>query len=183
MVSALQQQKFIKLFSMYDASARGHLDRKDFEAIVNKAARIKNWSSRSAKYQTLLYKYMDQWDGLEKTACNNTKHQVTLPSWLEYHEALVASPDRYAAQVKELMEIIFDVFDGDGNGEISVDEWAEFLRLYNISPVYATFIFPKLDQNQDGLLSKADLLELMHQFYYSDDPQAPGNLIFGPFSY
>lgn len=183
MLSELQQQKFIKLFSMYDASANGHLDRKDFEAIVNKAARIKNWSSRSAKYQTLLYKYMDKWDGLEKTACNNKKHQVTLPSWLDYHEALLGDGDRYEAQVKELMEIIFDVFDVDGNGEISADEWAEFLSLYNISPVYAAFIFPKIDQDQDGCLSKTDLLELIRQFYYSDDPQSPGNLMFGPFHY
>ncbi|MGA1601447.1 MAG: EF-hand domain-containing protein [Prochlorothrix sp.] len=168
---------------MYDASSNGHLDRKDLEAIVNKAARIKNWSSRSAKYQTLLYKYMDKWDSLEKTACNNKKHQVTLPSWLDYHEALIQDPQRYAAQVHELMEIIFDVFDADGNGEISGEEWACFLSLYNISPVYATFVFPKLDLDQDGLLRKADLTELIRQFYFSEDPQSPGNLIFGPFRY
>ena len=183
MLSELQKQKFIKLFSMYDACSNGYLDRKDFEAIVNKAARIKNWSSRSAKYQTLFYKYIDKWEGLEKTASQGKNHQVTLTEWLIYHEALIQDPQRYEAQVQEAMDLVFDIFDDDGNGEISMEEWASFLSLYNISPVYSEFIFPILDQNQDGALHKDNLLELIRTFYFSDDPEAVGNLIFGPFRY
>jgi hypothetical protein len=38
----------------------------------------------------------------------------------------------------------------------------------------------KIDRNYDGLLSKEEFLPLLEEFYYSDDPNAPGNGIFGP---
>ncbi|MDJ0516140.1 MAG: EF-hand domain-containing protein [Trichodesmium sp. MO_231.B1] len=35
-------------------------------------------------------------------------------------------------------------------------------------------IFPKLDLNGDGGITKDELVELLRQFHGSDDPNAPG---------
>jgi Ca2+-binding EF-hand superfamily protein len=81
------------------------------------------------------------------------------------------------------MKLVFDVFDGDGNGTICEAEWASFLKVHNVSPIYAQFVFPAIDLNQDGRLSKAELLTLLREFYFSDEPATPGNFLFGPFAY
>ena len=37
-----------------------------------------------------------------------------------------------------------------------------------------------LDRNGDGVLDQEEVQQALREFYTSDDPQAPGNLIFGP---
>jgi hypothetical protein len=65
--------------------------------------------------------------------------------------------------------------------KISQQEWAGLLSVYNVSPVYAPLVFPKLDANQDGFLSKEEVLQLIRDFFYSNEPEAPANDMFGPY--
>ena len=37
-----------------------------------------------------------------------------------------------------------------------------------------------MDRNRDGLLDANEVQNAIREFYTSDNPQAPGNLIFGP---
>ena len=45
---------------------------------------------------------------------------------------------------------------------------------------YADDMFAKLDLNQDGNISTEELMKLSDQYFVGDDPNAPGNLFFGP---
>ena len=45
---------------------------------------------------------------------------------------------------------------------------------------YADEMFNKLDLDNDGSISKNELMELAEQFFIGDDPNAPGNAFFGP---
>ena len=38
-----------------------------------------------------------------------------------------------------------------------------------------------VDANNDGVISRHELLEIGRQFYRSDDPSSAGNMLFGPF--
>jgi hypothetical protein len=42
-------------------------------------------------------------------------------------------------------------------------------------------IFSKLDFDGDGKIMKNDYLNLVADFYLSDNPQSPGNLFFGAY--
>ena len=42
-------------------------------------------------------------------------------------------------------------------------------------------VFQKLDLNENGTLSKEEILQLTREFFYSDDPDARGNWALGPF--
>ncbi|MGD1702846.1 hypothetical protein [Dapis sp. BLCC M229] len=41
--------------------------------------------------------------------------------------------------------------------------------------------FNQLYLNGDGGITKDELVEFVQQFHGSDDPDAPGNLFFGPY--
>ena len=60
------------------------------------------------------------------------------------------------------MDIIFDVFDQDEDGKVNQTEWGQLLAAFNESPVYAPLVFPRLDANGDGWLTKAEMLTLFH---------------------
>lgn len=51
MLTELQKRKMIKFFSMYDANCDSALVCQDFENLVKKLADLRNWGSRSSKYQ------------------------------------------------------------------------------------------------------------------------------------
>jgi len=181
-LTSLQRRKLIKLFSMYDADKSGVLTLKDFENVVNQLGRIRNWSSRSIKCMTLTEQYKRKWQQLLGAANQNKDKKIDLQEWLRYHDHLLSDKEKYRQEAEALMHLVFEVFDKNGDGQISVQEWQEFLRTYNVSPVYAQeLVFPKLDQDNDGFLTPGQLIQYLHDFYFSDDPEAPGNYMFGPY--
>ena len=48
-------------------------------------------------------------------------------------------------------------------------------RAWNHSEAQAREAFPKLNRNGNGGISKEEWMANLKEFYYSEDPQAPGN--------
>jgi hypothetical protein len=183
MLTDLQKQKIVKLFSMYDTNNTGMINRADFETIIKRLADLRNWSFRSSKYQILSNKLQYKWKCLQGGADTTHDRQISLEEWFCYNEAVIADEKRFAEEVRSLMEVLFEAFDTNEDDKISEQGWSEFLSVYNVSPVYAPLVFPRLDADQDGCLTKSDMIQLITDFYYSDNPDAPANLMFGPFCY
>lgn len=181
MLGELQQRKLIKLFSMNDTTFSGSIARQDFETIIKRIAYLRNWSLRSPRYQILNNKYLHNWEALRKKADVAHDQRVSLAEWLAYQEAVMGDRKQYAEEVHALMEVVFDSFDRDEDGKIRQQEWGDFLSVHSISPVYAAQIFPTIDTNQDGFLTKDEVLKLIQEFYYSDNPEDPANFMFGPY--
>lgn len=181
MLTDLQKRKLMKLFSMYDAGCNGFLVSKDFDKVAQKLSNIAGWSVRSPKCVTLTHQLSQEWRCLKGDADTDRDRKISLDEWFCYYDEMLSDEQKYTERRESLQALIFDVFDHDEDGYLSEAEWGKLLTVYNISPVYTRLIFPLLDTDNDGLLSKTNTLELMRQFFYSDDPAAPGNLIFGPF--
>ncbi|MDY7015768.1 MAG: EF-hand domain-containing protein [Cyanobacteriota bacterium] len=181
MLTELQKRKLTKLFCMYDNNCGGFLEYQDFQNVLSKLARLRNWSSRSSKYLILENTLKARWKKLEQAADTSHNKQVNLEEWLNYYDEILSDGQKYNEQVRALVEVLFEAFDRDGDGKINQQEWSELLGVYNISPVYVSSIFPKIDINSDGVLTKEELLELIRDFYYSNDPENPANFMFGPY--
>lgn len=181
MLSELQKRKLIKFFSMHDANNDGTLVGPDFENIAKKLADLRNWGARSAKYQVLFNKCIHDWKCLKKDADESHDQKVSLEEWLNWYDQILSDENKYNQEVRYLMELVFEVFDEDEDGKISQQEWAGLLSVYNVSPLYAPLIFPQLDTNQDGFLSKEEVLAMIREFFYSNDLDAPANVMFGPY--
>ncbi len=77
--------------------------------------------------------------------------------------------------------MIFEVVDLDENGLIDRREWKNLFQVYNLPVVYSDSTFTQLDSDEDGFLSRQEILSLLQEFYFSDEPSALGNYMFGPF--
>jgi Ca2+-binding EF-hand superfamily protein len=181
MLTHFQKRKLIKLFSMYDADRTGYLASKDFENLAKRLAALRGWGGRSPRYRGLLAQLTSNWQELKGQADQDSNHQVDLDEWLAYYEAVLGDAQRYAKRVKTLSQLIFEAFDENGDGVISQPEWAGILRVYNVSPIYASVVFRALDINEDGVLNQLEFLDLLHDFFYSDEEASPANFMFGPY--
>ncbi len=78
--------------------------------------------------------------------------------------------------------------DVDHDQMVSPDEWLSLAdQLLQSEQSYAAIMngigettFPRLDSDGDGYVSRDETMANLREFFYSDDPDAAGNLFFGP---
>lgn len=181
MLTDLQKRKLTKLFSMYDSDYTGVLVKADFELMFKKLSTLRNWSRRSPRCLILEDKLMRKWQGLAEKADTAHNQQVSRAEWMAYYDEVLADSKANSEIVESLIELIFDVFDQNEDGRVNQEEWGQLLAAFNESPVYAPLVFPSLDKDQDGWLTKAEITTLFQDFCSSDDPNNPANSMFGPY--
>lgn len=181
MLTDLQKRKLTKLFSMYDSDFTGVLVKNDFELMFRKLSTLRDWSKRSPRYIVLEEKLMHRWAGLEKKADTHHNDEISIDEWFAYYDDVLTDAKASPEMIADLIELVFDVFDEDEDGKINQQEWGHLLAVFNESPVYAPLIFPTLDQDHDGWLTKGEIKALFINFCYSDDPNEPANQMFGPY--
>ena len=64
---------------------------------------------------------------------------------------------------------------------MSQQEYVANLRGFNADEAAATEAFRRLDRNADGYLTHEEISQGVEEFYYSEDPESPGNWLIGPF--
>ena len=91
--------------------------------------------------------------------------------------------DRLPAMRAETMataDVMFDAVDDNRDGRISRTEHRRLIDAWHGRPVDTADVFDHLGQDGDGCLSRLEFAFLWTQFWTSDDPGDPGNLMCGP---
>lgn len=196
MLGELQKRKLIKLFTMYDARNLGILKLSDFEYLAQRLSELRDWKPDTPAYENITSKFLLLWNRMRaeiKKKSNNpiasqsqyevidsqTRHEVNLEEWLTYHDA-VLNDENSRSEILGLATSLFSVIDTDESGNLDKKEWTNFFRVYNIPVVYVEETFARIDQDGDGVLSMDEVLTTIQDFYYSNDPNASGNYMFGP---
>lgn len=178
MLSAFRRAKLAHQFRVYDANGDGVLERADLLRVAEALAAARGDEPDSPEYHTLIGQYEALWAPLQRRAGGAVHARVTLEAFLAWHEEALADPESYQRTLGPMAELLFDVFDEDGDGVVYLAEYERFARATGVPGTPASW-FPRLDLNGDGRLTREDVRTLAEQFYLSDDPAAPGNWFFG----
>lgn len=181
MLTDIQKRKLTKLFRLYDANNDGVLVQQDFIALAIRLVNLRQGLQSSPHHDQILAHLQQDWVCLCEAADQNRDAQITLSEWLAYYEQILDDMKQYASRVIALVTLLFDAFDQDNDGQISEQEWISLLSIFNVLPIYASSIFLNLDINQDGVLNQDEVLTLIHDFFYINEPSAPANFMFGPY--
>ncbi|MEH2004547.1 EF-hand domain-containing protein [Nostoc sp.] len=181
MLTELQKKKLTHYFNAFDVDKNGTLEKSDFDKIVNGYAKTYKITQNSETYQYISSTYGKRWDALAKEADTNTDNKVSLDEWLSYQDKLLNDPKSNFLWLR-VASMFIDIQDIDKDGTWSLEEYKIMYKIHGVGDdILAAEIFSKLDFDGDGKISKNDLMNLVADFYLSDNPQAPGNLFFGTY--
>ena len=181
MLSDLQTKKLTRYFQVYDIDDDGRIDAADFERIVENVRVLHGADGRSPAAQALRDAYMTLWSGLRSAADGDGDGGVDLDEWLAYWQLALEDDERYEEEVQVLTRRLLDVFDMNEDGAIGPAEFSDFYGIFGLPVSLARSVFVELDTDDDGRISRKELLEISREFYRGSEPAARENLLFGPF--
>ena len=115
---------------LYDVNKDGYLEAADYTRVGEEFATSTGSAPGSPDYEQLRAAYLEVWERLWQAADANQDGKVTRDEFLAYHEALPVMRETVA----ELARTILRLTDRDGDGKISLAEYAALSQAYGDDP-------------------------------------------------
>jgi len=180
-MTELQKAKQVHFFTVLDVDDDGLLEKQDFIDVADRIAEMREYEDGSARHSAVRKEILRMWTNARALSGAEEKAQITLDDWLAHEEKVLDSNVLVHSYVQGIAQAIFDMLDADNDGVISEKEYLQFYRAFRGEEREGSRAFQKLDENGDGHLARDEFLEAVTQFHLSDDPDARGNWLFGPY--
>ncbi|MGV9774421.1 EF-hand domain-containing protein [Streptosporangium sp. NPDC003464] len=170
--------KIERAFDTMDANNDGYVDWSDYQQLVDRYISVFQLGRNDPRAGGIQAFYQMYWQELLRHAAPNGQ-RLTKDAFIEANR--LASVDTSRLNIVEgYGHAAFDCIDVNGDNEISKEEFETFLRkVWKISQPDAIETFHKLDLDGDGHISRREFIRAAHEYFYSNDPNAPGSLFFG----
>lgn len=180
MLTPLQTNKLERFFYILDFDRNGIIEKGDFEAIAENLCILWGLKEGENEYEKVLARFRSDWDKFNFYVNDNTG-KASWEDWKRFGEKVILGGDKelFSTYVESFTGELFDNFDTDRDGYISLEEFIDLFVAYRIEVRYAAKSFKNLDRSMDGQISRGELIDAVKEFFSSDDPDAPGNWLFG----
>jgi Ca2+-binding EF-hand superfamily protein len=163
------------LFLTLDRNHTGALDWEDFAHVAEAIRDARGWGSDHVMHQGLIHAMREFWEELAARIDSDKNGRISAAEWMNFHGAMaeeVRDLGRVPLWGLGLLQGIHTVLDLDGDGTISVDEYALWLRAIG-STHDAGAAFAALDEDGDGLLGFDELERLYRSWLLEAEGAAP----------
>jgi hypothetical protein len=111
----------------------------------------------------------------------NGDGKVTLEEYLADRERIASVKDVYEARTIKLVTFLMSFLDLDGDSKFNYDDVTRFAKAYGFFQEDGEKYFKNMDSDRDGYITTDQLYKIVDQYFHSNDPEAPGNWLFGSF--
>ncbi|CRK62231.1 calcium binding protein [Alloactinosynnema sp. L-07] len=175
MASTFQRRKITNVFRAMDLDNDGYLTESDFAALTTRWTTILGASPGSADHTRVQAIMMGWWTTLH--AASDGDDRVTVEEVLAVVDHLSTMTEAVTATAHTL----FDATDHNGDNAITAAEYRTLVEGWNGSQADVDEVFPLLDLDGDGTISRDEFTEHWIEFWSGDNPDAPGTWVFGRF--
>lgn len=180
-MSALRQQKYRQWFLSADVDGDNVITRRDIIYFADRFITLRGVAGDSPEAQRLRDLMEGFWVNALAPFDHNGDGQVDAEEVTTGFEQALADSAGYSKQIEPITEQYFKLTDGDGDGKIDLKEFQQvFMAVGRGSEADCAEVFRRLDTDGSGALSRREFHRAVEDFFYSDDPNAPGNQLFGP---
>jgi len=181
MLGNLQRQKAAHYFNLIDADSNDLIEPADFQRRADRLADAMDVTSK-AERDRLRRRVMLWWEHLSTLADANDDGRITRHEWEMYWERFkiavsMGSNRRSIERLERVARHTFRAIDRTDSGRVTAAEFSDWLAAWDIDGHVA--VFRRLDRDDTGYLTEDDLTTATKEFYLSNDPDAPGNVLYG----
>jgi Ca2+-binding EF-hand superfamily protein len=174
MLSDLRQKKLAAGFRELDVDDDGLLGTEDVDMLVRNHGDAYGFASGTPEYTELADRTLAVWEQLRQFDSDGDG-RVSLAEYVAGFEAFLERREEFAAAMTALVDAFYLLADRDRTGYVSEEELVRHFRAWNHTEDQARAAFRRLDRSGRGAISKAEWMQNVDEFYYSEDPAAPGN--------
>uniref|UniRef100_A0A914WG74 EF-hand domain-containing protein n=1 Tax=Plectus sambesii TaxID=2011161 RepID=A0A914WG74_9BILA len=173
-------KKWERIFNVFfDRNSSAAVDWGDFYLVVRQVRDIYGAESDQMGYARKSMKAL--WEGLCKMADTNNDQIVSLDEWITLLKGV--DPKNEPKWFNEYLTFMFKLFDVSGDGVMDLAEYTDGMNTYGFSSDYSHEAFKLFAVDKKGnpvkTVDPKQWRELFHQYYFSTDPKALGNQMFG----
>lgn len=183
MVGQLQRKKASYYFSLIDEDDNGYVEANDFQLRADRLADTRGVTDPAAQTE-LRKRVMKWWDHLSTLVDVDDDHRVTAKEWQDYWTALQQgveqggeAKEKVLHGLEQAARATFRAMNTTDDNTISEPEYADWLAAWGVDETETPF--HRLDRDDTGSLTEDDLIQAVREFYLSNDPDAPGNALYG----
>lgn len=181
MLSELQKEKISHYFNVVlDQDRNGVLEENDFIEIGESLCILWRYKPLTKEYDEVMKMCQSSWHLFQEYFVAQ-QGAANLEQFLLFFDNMLnqESKELYKKFVVKVVSDVFDSFDLNKDGVISINEYVDMFMCYHIKIKYSAKAFIKLDRNGDDHVSKQELLQAVDEFFMSSDEKSPGNWLFG----
>ncbi len=181
MLTPFQKRKLTRYFNCLDTDANGYFEKADVDRIVERLATARGIKNDTEEYDAIQAGLNLIWDNARTYGYSQDPNFVTLGDWLQHEDVVLSTEEWRENYMKVVTRGVFDLIDADGNGEISIEEYTQLMTAFGVEKGIPEWSFKKLDLDGSGVIEKEEFVTIVEQFHISEDRDAPGNFLFGPY--
>lgn len=182
----LQKDKLMHMFELLDVDGNGVLEYDDFRMVVDTMADERGLDRSSRRYLSLVASNKRLWKMFSRHLDVDHDGGISMAEWLAFHiKAFLTDPvsqglePEFSSALTATAKFFCDLLDSDGDGVVTASDYILFCGAYNVGENEARIGFEMFDRDGNGSLTQDEIVEMVKEFYLSDDPDALGNLFFG----
>ncbi|GAA2611999.1 EF-hand domain-containing protein [Actinomadura fulvescens] len=179
-MSSLRQRKYRQWFLAADVDGDGTLTRRDATLMSERFISARGAAPDSPTAQRLNDLMDGLWIQVIAPMDRDGDGTVDLDETVAGFEAALADRANSAKQIKAIADHYFELADANGDGTI---DFAEFRDIFGVggraSEEDCAKVFHRLDRDGNGSISHEEYHQAVEEFFFGDDPDAPGNDLFG----
>jgi Ca2+-binding EF-hand superfamily protein len=178
MATELQRRKLEKVFASFDVDEDGVIEETDFTAMAQIWCETYDVAPRSEGWRTIHGHAQKLWRDMRGSIDADGAKRVTREEWVSWIDK-PDFPEFVETAAIPFSMAVFHVADSDRDGRITMEEMMAAQNKAGMSEEETRVVFAKLDTDNDGYVTAEEYIQAAREFYLSDDPDAPGNLIAG----
>ena len=180
MPDAAKARKFIVLFDWFDQGKDGYLTHEDFQRMAERFASVAQEEDQ-ANATAMRNAVENWWELLLATGDTDEDGRLARPEFIEAMKSSVTSPGNFERAVLAIADALMSALDTNKDGLVESEEYAQMYSKLGVPSEHASDAFRRLDRDSDGTISHEEFRTAIREFYLSDDENAPGNWLIGPF--
>jgi len=174
-LSEFRKAKFLHVFNtFFDVNRSGEIDENDLELAIKTVCEARGWAPSSTHYSKTRDTLRAIWDILTSKADKNNDAKVTVDEWnCMWKEGQM--DQHWICTFRDLMFLLEDT---SGDNAIDCTEFCVLYTALGVPEDHCREAFQRLSQGKPEI-SVEDFHTLWDEYFNSDNPEAPGNFIFG----